>query len=152
MRYNFTRPLVTEWMIRADNYFTRCILLYCRTLSCTHCFFSIWGGELFDRIVLEEHISEEDVVNYVKQLCEALLFLHQRRIVHLDVKPENILCLSPNSCHVKLIDFGLATALGGPILRKMYGTRDYMAPEVLNYNGLDLVNDMWSVGVVTYTL
>ncbi|XP_050361323.1 uncharacterized protein LOC126780714 [Nymphalis io] len=113
----------------------------------------LWGGELFDRIVEEEHIKEVDVVPYVRQICEALRYLHERKIAHLDLKPENIICLSPNSRQVKIIDFGLARVLDeSHITRAIYGTRDYVAPEVLNFEQLTLACDMWSLGVVTYML
>ncbi|XP_023937955.2 titin homolog [Bicyclus anynana] len=112
----------------------------------------LWGGELFDRIVEEEHIKELDVVPYVRQICEALQYLHSNKIVHLDLKPENIICLSPNSRQVKIIDFGLARVLDATHVRAIYGTRDYVAPEVLNFEQLTLACDMWSLGVVTYML
>ncbi|XP_064293081.1 uncharacterized protein LOC128683315 isoform X2 [Plodia interpunctella] len=113
----------------------------------------LWGGELFDRIVDEEHIKEVDVVPYVRQICEALEYLHDHKIAHLDLKPENIICLSPNSRQVKLVDFGLARILEeGHVTRAIYGTRDYVAPEVLNFEQLTLASDMWSLGVVTYML
>ncbi|XP_032526663.1 muscle M-line assembly protein unc-89-like isoform X2 [Danaus plexippus] len=113
----------------------------------------LWGNELFDRIVDEEHIKEVDVVPYVRQICEALLYLHELKIAHLDLKPENIICLSPNSLQVKIIDFGLARYLDdSQQTRAIYGTRDYVAPEVLNFDRLTLACDMWSLGVVTYML
>lgn len=113
----------------------------------------LWGGELFDRIVEEEHIKEVDVVPYVRQICEALQYLHAHQIAHLDLKPENIICLNPNSGQVKIIDFGLARILvEGNITRAIYGTRDYVAPEVLNFESLTLACDLWSLGVVTYML
>lgn len=101
----------------------------------------------------EEHIKEVDVVPYVRQICEALLYLHELKIAHLDLKPENIICLSPNSLQVKIIDFGLARYLDdSQQTRAIYGTRDYVAPEVLNFDRLTLACDMWSLGVVTYML
>lgn len=101
----------------------------------------------------EEHIKEVDVVSYVRQICEALFYLHERQIAHLDLKPENIICLSPNSRQVKIIDFGLARVLDAShVTRAIYGTRDYVAPEVLNFEQITLACDMWSLGVVTYML
>ncbi|XP_060809710.1 titin [Amyelois transitella] len=113
----------------------------------------LWGGELFDRIVEEEHIKESDVVPYVRQICEALQYLHRLKIAHLDLKPENIICLSPNSTQIKIVDFGIARVLEeGHVTRIMYGTRDYVAPEVLNFEQVTFASDMWSMGVVTYML
>lgn len=90
---------------------------------------------------------------YVRQICEALQYLHSHKIVHLDLKPENIVCLSPNSRLVKLIDFGLARTLDESMAtRAIYGTRDYVSPEILNFEQLTLACDMWSLGVVTYVL
>ena len=48
--------------------------------------FSVPGGELFERIVVEEYLMEDDAVDYVKQLLEALQFMHEKNIVHLDLK------------------------------------------------------------------
>lgn len=47
---------------------------------------SVEGGELFERIVAEEYLMEDDAVDYVKQILEALQFMHERHVVHLDLK------------------------------------------------------------------
>lgn len=51
--------------------------------------FSVHGGELFERIVAEEYLMEDDAVDYVRQILEALNFMHERHIVHLDLKVTN---------------------------------------------------------------
>lgn len=56
----------------------------CHTVFST-CF-SVHGGELFERIVAEEYLMEDDAVDYVKQILEALKFMHERHVVHLDLK------------------------------------------------------------------
>ena len=56
----------------------------CHTIFST-CF-SVHGGELFERIVAEEYLMEDDAVDYVSQILEALKFMHGRHIVHLDLK------------------------------------------------------------------
>ena len=48
--------------------------------------FSVHGGELFERIVAEEYLMEDDAVDYVRQILEALKFMHGRHVVHLDLK------------------------------------------------------------------
>ncbi|CAK1553970.1 unnamed protein product [Leptosia nina] len=113
----------------------------------------LWGGELFERLVQEDHIKETDVVVYVRQICEALQYIHRHNILHMDIKPENIICHSPNTRLVKLADFGLARVLyERTVVRAMYGTREYVAPEVLNFEPLTLASDMWSFGVIIFLL
>ena len=48
--------------------------------------YSVPGGELFERIVAEEYLMEDDAVDYVRQILEALRFIHERNVVHLDLK------------------------------------------------------------------
>ncbi|CAG4977767.1 unnamed protein product [Colias eurytheme] len=113
----------------------------------------LWGGELFDRLVDEEYIIELDVIIYVRQICEGLQFIHSQKIAHLDMKPENIICLNPNSRLIKIADFGLARVIHErQIVRAIYGTKDYVAPEILNYEPLSVACDMWSFGVIIYLL
>ncbi|XP_038216457.1 uncharacterized protein LOC119835604 isoform X2 [Zerene cesonia] len=113
----------------------------------------LWGGELFDRLVDEDHIIELDVIIYVRQICEGLHYIHRQKIAHLDMKPENIICVNPNSRLIKIADFGLARAIHERhIVRAIYGTKDYVAPEILNFEPLSLACDMWSFGVIIYLL
>lgn len=74
---------------------------------------SIAGGELFERIVDDsfEH-TEAASVRYVRQILEGVGFMHRQNIVHLDLKPENIVCVDTTGTSVKIIDFGLARRLG----------------------------------------
>ncbi|CAI4225624.1 unnamed protein product [Auanema sp. JU1783] len=112
------------------------------------------GGELFERIADENYVvSEPDAMRIIKQLCEALNYIHQRNIIHLDIKPENIMLLSQNRNEIKLIDFGLARFYDGKEdIKFMAGTPEFAAPEVIKFENLDFHTDMWSVGVITYIL
>uniref|UniRef100_A0A0N5AAL1 Protein kinase domain-containing protein n=1 Tax=Syphacia muris TaxID=451379 RepID=A0A0N5AAL1_9BILA len=112
------------------------------------------GGELFDRVVQENYIlTELAVVMIICQLCEAVDYIHSKHIVHLDIKPENIMCVSQTSNRIKLIDFGLAQYYDGSSnLLFMAGTPEFVAPEVVKYEPLDFHTDMWSIGVITYIL
>jgi len=112
------------------------------------------GGELFERIVDDDFdLTEKKAAIFLRQICEGLGFMHQRAIVHLDMKPENILCLSRTGNKIKLIDFGLARKLrANEALRVMFGTPDFAAPEVLTYEQVSFATDMWSVGVICYVL
>merc|ERR1711962_1447295 len=70
------------------------------------------GGELFERITAEGYtMSEAEVINYMRQICEGVKHMHERNIIHLDIKPENVMCTTSKSTSVKIIDFGLATKL-----------------------------------------
>ncbi|CAI5454321.1 unnamed protein product [Caenorhabditis angaria] len=112
------------------------------------------GGELFDRVAEESYeLSELAVVMIVCQLCEAIDYIHKQNILHLDVKPENIMCVSLTGNRIKLIDFGLARHYDGKQeLKYMAGTPEFAAPEVIKFEKLDYHTDMWSIGVITYIL
>uniref|UniRef100_A0A673M4L9 Myosin light chain kinase, smooth muscle-like n=1 Tax=Sinocyclocheilus rhinocerous TaxID=307959 RepID=A0A673M4L9_9TELE len=113
----------------------------------------IAGGELFERIVDEnfEH-TEPNSVNYMRQILEGIQYIHSKHIVHLDLKPENIVCVNAGSL-IKIIDFGLACKLEhGKCLMVLHGTPEFVAPEVVNYEPVDLATDMWSIGVICYIL
>ncbi|TSL82563.1 Myosin light chain kinase, smooth muscle [Bagarius yarrelli] len=114
----------------------------------------IAGGELFERIV-DDHFehTEPTCMQYVRQILEGVLYLHRKSIVHLDLKPENIVCLNATGTLIKIIDFGLARKLEpGKPLKVMHGTPEFVAPEVVSYEAVDLSTDMWSIGVICYIL
>nr|XP_058136052.1 myosin light chain kinase 3 isoform X2 [Dasypus novemcinctus] len=112
------------------------------------------GGELFDRITDDKHhLTELDVILFTKQICEGVHYLHQHYILHLDLKPENILCVNQTGHQVKIIDFGLARRYKPrEKLKVNFGTPEFLAPEVVNYEFVSFPTDMWSVGVITYML
>ncbi|XP_056381687.1 myosin light chain kinase 3 isoform X2 [Hyla sarda] len=112
------------------------------------------GGELFDRITDENyHLTELDAIMFTKQICEGIYYLHQQYILHLDLKPENILCVSRTGNQIKIIDFGLARRYKPrEKLKVNFGTPEFLAPEVVNYDFVSFPTDMWSVGVITYML
>lgn len=112
------------------------------------------GGELFERIVDEnfEH-TEPTSARYVQQILEGMRYVHKQNIVHLDLKPENIVCVDTSGTRIKIIDFGLARELEeGKPLMVMHGTPEFVAPEVINYEPVGLETDMWSIGVICFIL
>nr|XP_003937293.1 myosin light chain kinase 3 isoform X1 [Saimiri boliviensis boliviensis] len=123
-------------------------------LSCTLVMEYVDGGELFDRITDEKyHLTELDVVLFTRQICEGVHYLHQHYILHLDLKPENILCINQTGHQIKIIDFGLARRYKPrEKLKVNFGTPEFLAPEVVNYEFVSFPTDMWSVGVITYML
>ncbi|NXS45931.1 MYLK3 kinase, partial [Balaeniceps rex] len=112
------------------------------------------GGELFDRITDENYnLTELDAILFTKQICEGVYYLHQHYILHLDLKPENILCVNCTGNQIKIIDFGLARRYKPrEKLKVNFGTPEFLAPEVVNYDFVSFPTDMWSVGVITYML
>ncbi|EGV91838.1 Calcium/calmodulin-dependent protein kinase type IV, partial [Cricetulus griseus] len=89
----------------------------------------VTGGELFDRIVEKGYYSERDAADAVKQILEAVAYLHENGIVHRDLKPENLLYATP--------------APDAPLK---------IAPEILRGCAYGPEVDMWSVGIITYIL
>nr|DBA24615.1 TPA: hypothetical protein GDO54_012246 [Pyxicephalus adspersus] len=112
------------------------------------------GGELFDRIIDENcNLSEADTILFIKQICEGIQYMHQMYIIHLDLKPENIMCVSRADYQIKIIDFGLARRYKPrEKLKVHFGTPEFLAPEVVNYDFVSFPTDMWSVGVIAYML
>ncbi|KAK3519992.1 hypothetical protein QTP70_010226 [Hemibagrus guttatus] len=114
----------------------------------------IAGGELFERIVDDnfEH-TEQSSVGYMHQILQGVEYMHQQNIVHLDLKPENIVCENRTGFQIKIIDFGLARKLDSSTpLKVMHGTPEFVAPEVINFEPVCLTTDMWSIGVICYIL
>ncbi|KAJ8109390.1 hypothetical protein ONZ43_g6150 [Nemania bipapillata] len=113
------------------------------------------GGELFDRICEKGKFTEKDASQTIKQVLGAVDYLHGKNIVHRDLKPENLLYQTkePHSDLV-LADFGIAKMLDtkDEVLTTMAGSFGYAAPEVMLKKGHGKPVDMWSMGVITYTL
>jgi len=112
------------------------------------------GGELFDRIVDESfELLESDCCFFIRQVCKGLDYLHRNNIVHLDIKPENIVLRGREGRNIKIIDFGTAMKLQpGQKVQNMVGTPEFMAPEVVNFDDISLETDQWSVGVLSFIL
>ncbi|KAF0312176.1 Myosin light chain kinase family member 4 [Amphibalanus amphitrite] len=112
------------------------------------------GGELFDRVIEDDYIlTEKACAIFMRQVCAGVNFMHQKNVLHLDMKPENILCLSKTGNRIKIIDFGLARRYDpAKKLQVLFGTPEFVAPEVVNFDAIGYPTDMWSVGVIAYVL
>ena len=105
---------------------------------------------LLDRI-LEQKLEEKDVVKLGIDMCKALEVCHKKNIIHRDIKPQNIF-ISDNGDY-KLGDLGIARTMEkttGGMSKK--GTYKYMAPEVFKGEDYDSTADIYSLGIVLYTL
>lgn len=110
--------------------------------------------EYIDGVTLKElmeqgRLTDSLAYKIIGELCEALSYLHNKQIIHRDLKPGNIL-ITHNGNNVKLIDFSLSDCDDYDILKMPAGTRYYLAPEVLQTDGvsIDLRADIYSLGVV----
>ncbi|KAH7676534.1 Non-specific serine/threonine protein kinase protein [Dioscorea alata] len=109
-------------------------------------------GELFEVLEDDKCLPEDQVQAIAKQLVRALYYLHSNRIIHRDMKPQNIL-IGAGSV-VKLCDFGFARAMSANtvVLRSIKGTPLYMAPELVREQPYNHTADLWSLGVILYEL
>ncbi|KAH8321002.1 hypothetical protein KR067_013027 [Drosophila pandora] len=114
----------------------------------------ITGGELFERVVADDFtLTELDCILFLRQVCEGVAYMHSQSVVHLDLKPENIMCHTRTSHQIKIIDFGLAQRLDAKApVRVLFGTPEFIPPEIISYEPIGFKSDMWSVGVICYVL
>ncbi|XP_077997326.1 protein Obscurin-like [Glandiceps talaboti] len=113
----------------------------------------VTGGELFDKIVTEDVLTESEAVYFLRQVLEGLQHMHHRQIVHLDLKPENILLVKSNDDNIKLIDFGLAQKLKpNKDTFVKFGTPEFVAPEVVKKQPVTTATDLWSLGVIAFVM
>ncbi|WOL08122.1 CBL-interacting protein kinase 24 isoform X1 [Canna indica] len=113
----------------------------------------VTGGELFDKIVHQRKLCENESRRYFQQLIDAVDYCHSKGVYHRDLKPENLLL--DYQGNLKVSDFGLSALpqQGVGLLRTTCGTPNYVAPEVLGQQGYDgSASDVWSCGVILFVL
>jgi len=118
------------------------------------------GGELFDNIVQKGTYSEKEAAAVMRQILEAVQYLHNRGIAHRDLKPENLIYQEDPDrypcARVKITDFGLAKYLGHDastgLMKTACGTPGYVAPEILKGMKYTESIDIWSLGVILFIL
>lgn len=113
----------------------------------------VTGGELFDRIVHQGKLPENECRRYFQQLIDAVSHCHDKGVYHRDLKPENLLLDAYGN--LKVSDFGLSALpqKGVGLLHTTCGTPNYVAPEVLGNEGYDgAAADVWSCGVILFVL
>uniref|UniRef100_A0A6I8P4P0 Ribosomal protein S6 kinase n=1 Tax=Ornithorhynchus anatinus TaxID=9258 RepID=A0A6I8P4P0_ORNAN len=114
------------------------------------------GGELLDRILRQKFFSEREASSVLHTVCKTVEYLHSQGVVHRDLKPSNILYVdeSGNPECIRICDFGFAKQLraeNGLLMTPCY-TANFVAPEVLKRQGYDVGCDIWSLGILLYTM
>jgi calcium-dependent protein kinase len=113
---------------------------------------NLTGGELFSHLLHKEQFSEIEAASRTRQMLLAIAYLHSHGVAHRDLKLENWMYERPDRKHLKLIDFGVAECWDGSVpMHQICGSVTYMAPEVFDRSYTEKA-DMWSLGVIVYSL
>lgn len=110
------------------------------------------GREVFDWILDQGYYSERDTSNVMRQVLEAVAYLHSQKIVHRNLKLENLVYYNRLK-HSKIVisDFQLAKLENG-LIRDPCGTPEYLAPEMVGRQRYGRPVDLWAIGVIMYIL
>lgn len=101
-----------------------------------------------NKIIKKKSLSVEEIKKYTIEILKGLKYLHEKYIIHRDIKPGNILIDNT----VKICDFGMAISMDSQIMN-ICGTPNYIAPELLREKSLQTCAiDMWSLGVTIFTM
>lgn len=114
------------------------------------------GGDLSDLVknckTKLEHLSEGKILNFFTQMCLAIKHIHDRKIIHRDLKAQNIF-LEKNGT-IKLGDFGIAKVLEQTVAQAntQVGTPYYISPEIIKGKNYSFATDIWSLGVILFEM
>uniref|UniRef100_A0A0D9RVE4 non-specific serine/threonine protein kinase n=1 Tax=Chlorocebus sabaeus TaxID=60711 RepID=A0A0D9RVE4_CHLSB len=128
-----SHPLVTGLL---DQFETRKTLILILELCSSE--------ELLDRLFRKGVVTEAEVKVYIQQLVEGLHYLHSHGILHLDIKPSNILMVHPAREDIKICDFGFAQNITPAELQfSQYGSPEFVSPEIIQQNPVSEASDIW---------
>nr|XP_057930388.1 obscurin isoform X3 [Doryrhamphus excisus] len=126
-----------------DFFSTRRTLVLITEICCSH--------GLVDHLLLRGLVSEKEIQSYMQQILEGVGHIHSMNILHLDIKPENILMVYPPRDEIKICDFGFCQEVDTSRHQySMFGTPEFVAPEVVHQEPVSVATDIWSVGVMAY--
>nr|XP_054960570.1 obscurin isoform X1 [Pan paniscus] len=135
-----SHPLVTGLL---DQFETRKTLILILELCSSE--------ELLDRLFRKGVVTEAEVKVYIQQLVEGLHYLHSHGVLHLDIKPSNILMVHPAREDIKICDFGFAQNITPAELQfSQYGSPEFVSPEIIQQNPVSEASDIWAMGVISY--
>ncbi|XP_037554230.1 obscurin [Nematolebias whitei] len=126
-----------------DFFCTRRTLVLITEICCSH--------GLLDHLLLRGLVSEKEVELYIQQILEGVGHIHSLNILHLDIKPDNVLMVYPPRDEIKICDFGFCQEKDTS--RHQYcafGTPEFVAPEIVHQEPVTVATDIWAVGVIAY--
>ncbi|XP_035804053.2 obscurin isoform X3 [Amphiprion ocellaris] len=126
-----------------DFFCTRRTLVLITEICCSH--------GLLDHLLLRGSVSEKEVQSYIQQILEGVGHIHSMNILHLDIKPDNILMVYPPRDEIKICDFGFCQEIDTSRHQySMFGTPEFVAPEIVHQEPVTVATDVWAVGVIAY--
>ncbi|XP_025023462.1 serine/threonine-protein kinase Nek1 isoform X5 [Python bivittatus] len=134
------------------------IVLYRESFEEAGCLYIVMdyceGGDLFKKINAQKGIffSEDQIMDWFVQICLALKHVHDRKILHRDIKSQNIFLTKDGT--IQLGDFGIARVLNSTVelARTCIGTPYYLSPEICENKPYNNKSDMWALGCVLYEM
>uniref|UniRef100_A0A3P8W6V9 Obscurin, cytoskeletal calmodulin and titin-interacting RhoGEF a n=1 Tax=Cynoglossus semilaevis TaxID=244447 RepID=A0A3P8W6V9_CYNSE len=127
-----------------DFFCTRRTLVLITESCCSH--------GLLDHLLLKGSVSEKEVQSFIQQILEGVGHIHSMNIMHLDIKPENILMVYPPRDEIKICDFGFCQEIDTSRHQySLFGTPEFTAPEVVHQEPVTVVTDI-AVGVMAFLL
>ncbi|XP_047932177.1 serine/threonine-protein kinase Nek1 isoform X5 [Anser cygnoides] len=134
------------------------IVLYRESFEENGCLYIVMdyceGGDLFKKINAQKGIlfSEDQILDWFVQICLALKHIHDRKILHRDIKSQNIFLTKDGT--IQLGDFGIARVLNSTVelARTCIGTPYYLSPEICQNRPYNNKSDIWALGCVLYEM
>ncbi|NWR57138.1 NEK1 kinase, partial [Bucorvus abyssinicus] len=134
------------------------IVLYRESFEENGCLYIVMdyceGGDLFKKINAQKGIlfSEDQILDWFVQICLALKHIHDRKILHRDIKSQNIFLTKDGT--IQLGDFGIARVLNSTVdlARTCIGTPYYLSPEICQNKPYNNKSDIWALGCVLYEM
>ena len=120
----------------------------------SYMFYEYINGIDLYKYAMNKELTEIDVKSIIYKILQLLTLYHDKNIWHLDIKPENIICINNNTKYLALIDFGHAfvcNSRDGCNTAHSFGTIGYAAPE-LKHGRCYSKSDIWSIGIIIYVL